>query len=497
MLINWIKENKCVFAFFVFVNISVVLNVLLRTETDFYHMAVSGKWIVEHRSIQYQNDQFILDGYDTVIQQWLYCVLIYMSAQIGKVGTVIFTYLQYILFCFTSYKLLKIHNKNKAVCIMCLEVMVFIVMGYINCRPHILSLILLETHMIIVEKYRKTGKKVVLCILPFLTLCEINVHGTYWIFHFLFILPYLVPIKKLLRMDIKIVDDNMKIKSFIVPFFLMALTLLVNPYGTSMITCLFKSGNIKFLEIDELQKVDIMSGQFLLIVLLCVFALFIYRRKKLKSTTFYMLLGTILMSLYAIRNFEFLIFPFVYLINNINEDGCIEGVCIGMNNMKMRVSLKIALVSLFIVVLLINFYMNMQHTIFDNTKYAVKYLQENETDMSGLKVYSDFNSGAYFLWNGVGKVYMQAKTEPYLQGVNHKKDVVTEYAYIDNFADKEGLENFLELYDFDYLYVPYNQTGLLLYLQMSSDYECVAEGNYGEVYNKYNVRSSCLFKKVH
>ena len=72
MLINWIKENKCVFAFFVFVNISVVLNVLLRTETDFYHMAVSGKWIVEHRSIQYQNDQFILDGYDTVIQQWLY-----------------------------------------------------------------------------------------------------------------------------------------------------------------------------------------------------------------------------------------------------------------------------------------------------------------------------------------------------------------------------------------------------------------------------------------
>ena len=92
---------------------------------------------------------------------------------------------------------------------------------------------------------------------------------------------------------------------------------------------------------------------------------------------------------------------------------------------------------------------------------------------------------------------MQAKTEPYLQGVNHKKDVVTEYAYIDNFADKEGLENFLELYDFDYLYVPYNQTGLLLYLQMSSDYECVAEGNYGEVYNKYNVRSSCLFKKVH
>lgn len=78
-MINWIKENKCVFAFFVFVNISVVLNVLLRTETDFYHMAVSGKWIVEHRSIQYQNDQFILDGYDTVIQQWLYCVLIYMS----------------------------------------------------------------------------------------------------------------------------------------------------------------------------------------------------------------------------------------------------------------------------------------------------------------------------------------------------------------------------------------------------------------------------------
>ena len=39
-----------------------------------------------------------------------------------------------------------------------------------------------------------------------------------------------------------------------------------------------------------------------------------------------------------------------------------------------------------------------------------------------------------------------------MQGVNHKKDVVTEYAYIDNFADKEGLENFLELYDFDYLY---------------------------------------------
>ena len=76
-------------------------------DNDFYHIATSGRWITENGFMR-ENVFFVEHGYATVIQQWLYAILLYLSYRTaGCYGVLFFTLLQAVLLGVTGYFYLK------------------------------------------------------------------------------------------------------------------------------------------------------------------------------------------------------------------------------------------------------------------------------------------------------------------------------------------------------------------------------------------------------
>ena len=88
---------------------------------------------------------------------------------------------------------------------------------------------------------------------------------------------------------------------------------------------------------------------------------------------------------------------------------------------------------------------------------------------------NSFNNGSYFLWRGIGHVYIEPKTEPYLRSINGKFDVVSEYAYLLSFATFDEIDAIVKKYDFDYICASMNMPALQTYLQQTNEYQKVLE----------------------
>ena len=102
--------------------------------------------------------------------------------------------------------------------------------------------------------------------------------------------------------------------------------------------------------------------------------------------------------------------------------------------------------------------------------HATEYLLEHE-DPKTVKLFTNFNNGGYMTWCGFENIYIEPKTEPYLQFVNGKKDVILEYSSLKKKNSAEEIEKILAPYDFDYFLVDQFQPGLMLYMDMSDEYE--------------------------
>jgi hypothetical protein len=510
-MIKKLSDNKVYFFFVAILMICLISKLCYGSlDYDFYHIASSGEWIVENKAIMYENEFFVADGYKTITQQWLYSVLLYLSyAWQGFVGVKIFVAIQFAVLVLLMYKLLNLFKIDKRTIIFVITATVY-VMGYINCRPQIISMILIYSELLVLEKYKQSGKKGLLYLLPLTTLAEINLHCTFWIFHFIFILPYLVPfnalIKKLIGKDTKVQDNLIGIKPLIIPMLLMVASLFINPYGIDGIMCLFYSYGLSLLEIGEMQNVQILSVSFLFIVIGVLMLMLLYKKKRLTSSTLYVTVGTALLYVIATRNRLFYSVAVLYLIKDLLKDVNLDKFYNFFNKVKSgKTDVLINSVAVCFIVVFAGLTLKPSSTSSDNQDSvprpckAIEYLKSTGEDLSSIKMFTDFNSGSFLQWNGVGKIYLGAKTEPYFKKVNGVKDIISEYAFIQNYATQSDIKSFLEEYDFDYLYVPDTFASLQVYLEDSPDYECVVIGDtYSGTtyYQEYEIAMYRLYKKV-
>jgi hypothetical protein len=503
-MVKKIKENKLYCGIVLVVFVLLFLNVWSGIDNDFFHIACSGKWIVEHKAIMYENEVFVLDGYKTIIQQWLYAVLLYGSYDLlGFTGVKLFTTMQFLILALVMYRLLQQLKVDKRTSVFVIAGSLF-VMNYLNCRPQMISLILLCSQLIILEKYKNTGNAKVLYMLPLLTLAEINLHCTFWIFHFIFLLPYIVPLNKFFKGKLKIEDTTIAVKPLIIPMVLMAISLMINPYGIKAVTCLFYSSGISLLGISELQSVSVCSEQMLFLVMGIVLCVILYRIGKLTSTTLYFAFGTGILLVVAVRNTVFYSVAILYLMKEFLKNQNLNKFYNFLNfaNKKQERIISAAIV-ISIGLLIGDKCLGLAESEDSDSATmptkAVEYLVENEEDLSSVRMFTDFNSGSYFLWNGVGKIYFEPKTEPYIKEINGVKDIVTEYAFIMNYAIADDLDEFVKSYDFDYLYVTASFAALQVYLEGTPDYECVVTGSSYEGtihFQDYDIAQYRLYKRV-
>lgn len=468
-------------------------------DNDFFHIAVSGREMWESKSFIYENVHFVSEGFGTIIQQWLYCIMVYASyLASGYSGVAIFTCLQFLLLSYVMYKVLRLYKVNSFLSCSIIILSHFI-MGYINIRPQMISLVLLYLQIYIVEKYRQDKKVKILYLLPLLTLLQINLHSTFWIFHYLFLLASFVWTKqkynKIRFSGLDGIEDNsLRIKPFIVPMLLMFLSLFINPYGYKNVFLLFTTfGGLSCLNIIEMQPLSFVSAYMLVLILFVVIFVYAYKKKCLKSETFNMALGTTVLFCLATRNLMFLSVGLFLVLKDI----ALKQKKLDFSKVKFNKKewLGIILVICFCSVLMLPNSTKKEITkdTANTPKLAVRYIKEHETNLDEIKIFTTFGSGAYFVWEQTGKNFFEPKTEPAFKYVNQKENLVREYCSVKQTSSQE-LQDFVNKYDFDYLFVTPDLAALNVWLEMSADYKCVVVSK--ELTKDYELPVYKLYKKV-
>ena len=467
-------------------------------DNDFYHIAVSGRRI-EQNGIFYENPYFVESGYHMIVQQWLYAIALYLSyAWAGFSGVFLFTALQAILLLILSWLYLRIRNCDTYVTRIGAVLMVLSVQD-LCCRPEIISICLLVLQLILLELYRANKKVAVLYLLPLLSLAEINLHASYAVFHLIFLLPYLVPVHKLsvigeMENMVGIKADPMPVKPLILPMILMSASFLLNPYGLESFLMVAKSGNIRLIPIAESQPVSIMKPQsaFLLIgVILIGIAIGL---KRLKQSTLMMGLGILLITLIAVKNSLFWSIVLLAVCGDLldGQDCRVFWELLEIKKKILQILLPVLSVVAGILLITIQGWIRWERSpeglLIANSGLevqekdseicpllAVDYILANETHPEEVRIMNSFNNGSYFLWRGIGHVYIEPKTEPYLRSINGKFDVVSEYAYLLSFATFDEIDAIVKKYDFDYICASMNMPALQTYLQQTNEYQKVLE----------------------
>ena len=515
-----IQNNKLTILSALLVLICMVFFTYLNwVDTDIFHLYYTGEYICKN-GIPYENPFFVVEGYQTVIQQWLYDVILYKIGTLwGDTGFAFFTVIQLLSVYFLSVILLWNMKTNKKLSLF-IPFFALGIMGYINIRPQMISIILLLVELICMEKYKNSKKlksKILwLSIIPLTVIIEMNVHCTFWVFHLIFLMPYIFPyqiVPKSIRTHLKIVDTSISFIPFGVLMTLILLSAFINPYGLDGIMCMFNCLN-SAINITEMNHMEIASSDFFNVLITWILYIIAYRKGKADSTATFFLLGTTILYIIVVRNSVFFFFGFLYTVSAFTK--ALNNELVELINSKLNEkfnSIKLVknnyMYIIFVVVGTVcltfpkldsdlNTQLKSKKLLTTFTpNFAVDYIKEHEKNISELNVLSSYNSGSFFLYNGIGHVYIDAKAEPYFDKINKRKNILDEFVFLCDFGSEKDFDKFFSEYDFDYAFVEFRTNALQLYLDKSDKFEevAVSEETIKPVKN-YEVPVARLYKAV-
>lgn len=451
-------------------------------DNDVYHILASGRAICNNGVIK--EDVFFVDsGHKITIQQWLHNVIIYkLYSSCGKIGLLFFVLVLAVLVVLLSVRFMKYYDIDIRLSLTSVFFICIFANSLFTVRPQILTIILLLIQLIIVEEYKKNGRLYPLFFLPVLTLIEINLHATMWIAHFIFLLPYIVPVPAFLKSKIKVENNNVDIKKLLLPMFLMLISLFINPYGLDGITILFKQKEISGLNIIELSSPTLLSRHGIVLIMMLLVTVFAYGKTKIHSSNLFLFLGTTLLMMAGIRNYTLFSMGIIAILCDLLPNLPLTVIEKKLSNTKKSIVLLcditvIAIIAMYF--LTIPFGLVLNDAAVDG-KYtpvlAVEYLNEHANKDS--RIYTDFNNGAYVSWCEY-KIYFCSRTEGYCKDINGGYDLVSEYktiAYNYNTDCSETYDAFLQKYNFDYLIVDVTSR-MFPYMCENNNFEEVVRGN--------------------
>lgn len=276
----YFKNHKYLFAEIFFCCIWFTLaGINGMVDTDIFYMIPTGRYILAH-GIPHINPFITTDGVPIVIQNWAYCVMIAWVEQVfGSVGLFMMTILMVGGLYLVVRKLVMKTIHNPWIAVFCSVILTYI-FGYLNLRPEILTFFLICLELYGVTKYQQSNKKGFLWMLPLTLLAEINFHASYWIMHYIVLLPYLVsfPCKRVEQTCM----IGMQRKLLIIVAVISLPVLLLNPYGMGNVTYVFDalvSGAFSLMKINELQPLTINNLLYVLPILFSII-LFIFGLQK-------------------------------------------------------------------------------------------------------------------------------------------------------------------------------------------------------------------------
>lgn len=385
---------------FIWFGLFVITLLRLVEDTDLYYFIPNGEYILKH-GIPYINPFISTPNVPITIQNWLYCVICALANRLGKKG--LFTL--HAMFVFSTLAL--VFYFLKGVKSKVFKALYFIVFAYSfrfwTIRPQMLTFILCMATVIGVEKYNETGKVLWLSLIPLANLIEINTHASYWIMHYIVLLPYFVPFFSNIVIN-KNIKDKKKVLNILLFSLIGLAVLFINPYGIKSITYVFNAlGNSTFdicSNIVEQQSGELFSFfSFTIITLIITFTVALCY-KKIDSVTFWMFIGCTILVIYKLKFFPFFGFGVLYLLRTLND--------------VPRIKIKNGLALLIIVFTITLSNLSIKPVELCDSYLKLEkmadYLDEHEDFNTSVMVYFQYEN--YFEYRGY-KVYLDARPELY------------------------------------------------------------------------------------
>lgn len=451
-------------------------------DTDGNWIIATGKYIVEN-GIPKTNPFTFIKDLQIIVQQWPWTIYIYeIYSHFGNIGLYISCLILFCLNLFVFLKIADIKNADKKISIIFILLLFISNFIYLSIRPTMFTVLLLASEIYILEYYKKTNKKWILSFLVAISFIEINFHAAIWFFHFVFMLPYIVPSIK--NPFVLFKDNSIKRLPLFITMIIMAIVGLLNPYGIRGIGYIVYSfgDELKNAGISELGcwQLKSLNGLFIIFTILIISYICTKCKEKnieIDSASFYLFCGTTIMGFLYARNLIYFVFGliiiFMELIKNVNFDNFYNWLG---NQMKYSCLFGWSIVFVFLIL----FGKNLIHDVnnpFTETNgtpiSAVEYLDKQNIDKSTLKIYTGFNNGGYFELNGY-HCYIDARPELYFKKLNKKQDVFKEYKKVMDTKDLKVVQKFLDKYNFDYLCVGAGSS-IDFYLQMNDNYKLIID----------------------
>lgn len=295
----------------------------------------------------------------------------------------------------------------------------------------------------------KFGEKKWLIAIPFLSLLQINLHGSLWLMLFLVMGAFIL--------DSRI--EKYKAKPLIITAVISLAMGLVNPYGLDMILFVVRSysgGTIQRL-VTEMRPFDLggwVNRVFYVGIVIVILMGFYGKAKDIKVRYLMMFIGLLGLALNTVKGMSQVILvmflPVIGMYRKAKFPKLKNPKAIRRLEMGEMV-LAVVVVGAFGGILWRNL-RGLREGPDNGLLWAVDALdaEAEPEERKALKVYTGYNDGGYMEFRGY-KPYLDPRAEVFLEANNGKEDILAEY--IDLREGRKDKKEFLEKYQFDYLVV--------------------------------------------
>jgi hypothetical protein len=441
---------------------------------DLWFLLASGKYVLE-RGIPHIEPLTLHEGLSFVMQQWLTSVIFRLIWDLGgKLLLLGFIFLLAALFIFIFWRLcLYMSGGNGLVSLLVtLLTSVCVIVFYMNSRPGCFDAILFITELFLLEKYINEKNIRLLLPLPVISVLMINLHGAMWLMTAVFMLPFLL--------EAFIKRDSKTALTLLISALICLLAGFINPYGLKAMTYVLRSYNVEDINrlITEMKAPDIKNYLGIIIYgcIILVFLCLILSKKGIRLRHALLTLGTLYLTLSAIRSFLLFLLAGVYQLAlclkdlNIKQfnDGFLEKAQPRLKLIGAEACLLLAL------------------TLFVTVKGAVTI--KGSPDCSGAidwaaehykpgsTIYIGYNDGGYAEYKGL-RPYIDPRAEVFIKANNKKEEIFSEYLAL--ISGQSDVKAFIDKYDFDLIYLRKNDKSFDGRLD---NYMLVYEDEYSRLY---------------
>lgn len=448
-------------------------------DDDSYFLLKHGEYIINNGFpttepfTMHQNLNFVM-------QQWLYATIIYyIYNSFGQKALMAFIMIIFIFSTMFLQQTLELICNNKILSYILTFPSTFMMLFFTRTRPIIVTYLLTILLFYSLLQYTKTQKVKWLILLPIISLIQINIQCSMWIFLFVMLLPFVFELKCFTSNNI--CNDSYNKTPIFITIILMVLIGFLNPYGHKAMTYVFKSISSVNIGISEMATPTILNASGTMIILFTVLStiLFINIKEQINIRYLFLYWGTLALVLFALRNLPFFALAFSFLLAELLKNVNMEKILTNIFGLY-----KVYIPILTIVCILLSFKSFLPKE--ENTSIAmnptyegINYLVKNY-DTENKTAYTHYNNGSYAMYNGL-KVYIDARMEIYLYSQNKKFDYIKEFNKLQ--TGRISVEDFINKYNFDYLILDSTD---ILFAQKNEI------KNYTEIYN--NEQCSILIK---